>query len=260
MIIHSNTPVWPLPCDRRTGVRRQGFTLIELLVVIAIIAILAAMLLPALSSAKEKSKRTVCLNNIRQVTLATIMYAGDNQDRFPSGKRSNGAYHSSFISHDLYNYFVQQARITTNSLSCPNRKDFLTDNPGIGVRIGYYTLWGYPTASDLRPRDLDYGTGRWPWDSPVKGSQSTRHMVMIADLIEKATASKQNTSAPHGKGGPVESAAGVKPEPAAIGSAGGNVGLPDGSAQWRRQAVMHPRHVRWTDNGPLESSNITGYW
>ena len=141
----------------RTSPHRGGFTLIELLVVIAIIAILAAMLLPALSSAKLKATMATCRNNHKELALAFIMYANDNMDVMQSttsgGYNGGGFYIASDLAAGTSPFLAEQQ--TGTQLATSPLYPYLK-NPSV-----------FHCPSDLRFKRLKVGSG-WAYVSYSK--------------------------------------------------------------------------------------------
>ena len=171
--------------------------------VIAIIAILAAMLLPALSRAKEQAKRTSCKNNLRQQTLATIMYAGDNEATYGYA----GLTAPYYMLQTYRDMLVQSYKMPRNSFYCPSNPGWNTDGywdfapPSGQTVIGYFYFVGNkplnaatsyysdPAAKApyfaIKESDRPYYTLMWSdmtrkygaagWESGTPGTQGVNH-------------------------------------------------------------------------------------
>ncbi len=210
-----------------------GFTLIELLVVIAIIAILAALLLPALSAAKERGKRIKCMANMHQISVGVTVYASEYDDRVIQARHDGNNFVINCLNPPereaakMVNLRVEEK--APSVWTCSNR-------PHLPVFEQAYNQWviGLLYFGGLTNWSNPIGTFRNP-PSPVKLSQSKPHWVLASDPVMKV----------EGKwGGQVAGREFVyqgMPQhrgPRSMVPVGGNEVFADGSVQWHKFETM----------------------
>jgi prepilin-type N-terminal cleavage/methylation domain-containing protein len=220
----------------------RAFTLIELLVVIAIIAILASLLLPVLASSKERAKRTACKSNLRQLIIATHLYASEQQEKLPDGLCDGGYDYPPMVSSNTWRIFID-ASGSHKIIGCPGLpKPFV---PGgyyldpYGYVLGYNYLGGHGVTTWGLSSNLN-------WVSPQKLSENSI-LALFTDL--NVWSPGNNTVAPHGKNGPIyQQGDATNPDSGGItsqliGAVGGNVGALDGSVIWKRIEKMQEHQL-----------------
>jgi len=160
-----NTPTTNLLKSNQNTIRRCGFTLIELLVVIAIIAILAAMLLPALARAKARAGQVKCVNNVKQLTLAGNMYVADWRALVPDLYTGTSG---GWLKH-LIDFYGR----ATNVLNCPTAVEPATATPPNQNQGTARQQWGrqFGQGTDQGYYYCSYGMNGW-FFSDTGGGQS----------------------------------------------------------------------------------------